>query len=373
MDQKTLETLEGKFKEVVDSVFDQKIKGVVDPLVEEKVKAALSSLTIEKIVGAKNRSGLSLAAKQEFSGKIKALSEGTGSAGGFVVSEETQAGIARIAEDYGLIRRFATRLPMKKDTLNATRLSASVSVSWPGENTAPTPTDWTLANVQLLAKTAVGLTYASNELLEDADIDVVDTLLTLFAEALAGEEDKQGLVGSGSPFTGVLNDTGVTTVTMAATKTAFTDLTADNLRDMISQVKPLALGGAAYIMHRTVFGIAQKLKDTNGNYLVTNANPTVLRAQEGGIELPAGLPAGWIWGYPVYLSEQMPSTSAANTKFVAFGSLKHVFLGDRKQMTVAISDGSGFDKNQRGVRVTERVAIAVGLPAAFAVLKTAAS
>lgn len=310
---------------------------------------------------------------------LKVLSEGTGSEGGFQVPEEFAAEINRIAEDFGLVRRFARRLPMGSDTLNVPRLASSVTVTVPGENVAGTESDPVWANVQLLAKTVVGLTVSSNELLADANISVVELLAELFAEALAGFEDEQGLTGTGSPFTGILGDAGVSVQTMAATNTAFTDVTLDDLRDQISLLKPLALNGASFTMHREIWSIVQKLKDADSAYHISAANPVLLPGSLGGA--PGGVVVGSIWGYPVWLSEKMPklSDSAISTKFIAFGNYNHLWFGDRQQMTLDISNSATvganktFEQNQSAVRVTERIAIAVGLPDGFSVLRTAAA
>jgi len=86
-----------------------------------------------------------------------------------------------------------------------------------------------------------------------------------------------------------------------------------------------------------------------------------------------------MWGYPVYLSDKMPSSTAINTKYVIFGNLKHLFLGMREEIGVAISDSATigtdnlFAQNMSAVRVVTRHAVAVGLPKAFAVLETSAS
>jgi HK97 family phage major capsid protein len=345
--------------------------------VEAQLKNAMKGLTVEKLLSSRGKYGMSAEVKMEFAQKIKAMAEGTNSAGGYLVPQEIVAGIARIVEDFGLVRKFATKFPMNENTLNVPRLSSSVTVSWPGENTAGTASDAALGNVALVAKTAVGLTVVSNEFLADANIDVVDYLLTLFAEALAGEEDNQGLAGAGSPFTGILTDAGVNVVTMATTNTTFNKVTADYLRDLVSQIKPLALQGSCFIMHRTVFGYVQKLKDGANQYLVTNPTPSISSVGEMGG--PAGTPAGYVWGYPVYLSEKMPYSDAVSTKYIIFGNLKYVFFGDRAVVEVGMSESAtigatnAFAANQKVVRVTERVAIAVGIPTAFACLKTSAT
>ena len=153
----------------------------------------------------------------------------------------------------------------------------------------------------------------------------------------------------------------------------------DNLRDMIAQVKSSVLPGSVFVMHRSVWAIVQKKKaSTGGDYFVSVANP-VLGPNSAADIRPGILPAGTIWGYPVYLSDKMPSSTAVSTKFVIFGNMRNLWLGDRQQMTMNISDSAtigstnAFAANQSAVRVTERYAIAVGLPAGFAVLQTAAA
>ena len=312
---------------------------------------------------------------------FKAMSEGTGSAGGFIVPEEFAAEVNRVVEDFGLVAKLGRKFPMGSDTLNVPRLSASVTVSYPGENTAGTASQPTFEQVILQAKDCVGITPMSNALLADANVSVIDLLVELFAEAIAGTLDEQGLTGTGSPFTGVLGDAGVTVVQPAngTGNSTFTGAsTPDNARDLIAGVKPWALQGAAYVMHRTVWALFQKTKaSTGGEYFISAANP-VMGLNAGGQGFPLAM-AGTMWGYPVYLSDKMPTATAVSTKYVIFGNLKHIFVGLRDDMAVSISQdatvGSDnlFEKNMSAVRVVTRHAVAVGLPTAFAVLKTAAS
>jgi HK97 family phage major capsid protein len=313
-------------------------------------------------------------------GAFKALSEGTGSAGGFIVPEEFAAEVNRIIEDFGLVPKLCRKFPMKSDTLNVPRLSATVTVSYPGENTAGTGSQPTFEQVVLSSKTLVGITPMSNELLADANVSVVDLLVELFAEAIAGQLDVQGLTGTGAPFTGILTDTGVTVVQPAngtGNSTFALASTPDNMRDLITQVKPWALQGAAFIMHRSIWAILQKAKaSTSGDYFISTMNPVLSGVATQGF--PTAM-AGTMWGYPVYLSDKMPSSTAVSTKYVIFGNLKHLYMGVRADMGVAISQEgvvasvSLFESNMSAVRCVVRHALAVGLPAAFSVLKTSAS
>lgn len=313
---------------------------------------------------------------------FKAMSEGTDSAGGFVVPEEFAAEVYRVVEDFGLVPKLARKFPMTSEKLRVPRLSASVSVYWPGENTAGTASQPTFEAVVLQANTLIGITPMSNELLADANVSVIDLLTTLFAEAIAGELDSQGLAGSGSPFTGILNDTGVTVLTLGTGNSTFTlASTPDNARSLIAQVKPWSLQGAAFIMHRSVWALFQSAKaSTSGNYFLSTFNPVLTgNTQANGTQGYPLAVAGTLWGYPVLLSDKMPSSTAVSTKYVIFGNLQHIFMGTRQDLAVAISQeatiGSDnlFAQNMSAVRVITRVALAVGLPTAFAVLKTSAS
>lgn len=375
-DQSAKDAVESKAKELgLEKSNKFAIKGSVDGLTEKEIKSLEGKQKSALFIKAAFKKDL------ETLKSLKAMNEGTDSAGGFIVPEEFAAEVNRVVEDFGLVAKLARKFPMKSDTLNVPRLSATVSVTYPGEATAGTASQPTFERVQLIAKTCVGITPMSNELLEDAEVSVVDLLTELFAEAIAGKLDEQGLAGTGSPFTGILVDSNVTVVTPGngGGESTFTGAaTPDRCRDLIAQIKPWALQGAAFIMHRTVWSIIQQKKaSSGGDYFISAINPVVTGAAQ-----TQGYPnamAGTLWGYPVYLSDKMPTTTAVSTKFIIFGSLRHLYVGTRKEMTVSISqDGtvggvSLFETNQSAVRVTTRHAVAVGLPTAFAVLKTAAS
>lgn len=299
---------------------------------------------------------------------IKDLSEGTDTEGGFLVPEEFRAELLRLVEDFGLVRSTSRVLPMNSDTLLIPSLTTQPTVSWPGEGNAATASDPVFGQITLSAKTVVGLTVTSNELIQDSRPSVINILTELMAEQIAGAEDEQGLVGTGAPFTGILNDAGVNTVTMAAGNVDFSDIGADDLADMIDAVKTTAQGGAVFVMHRNILANVRKLKDGAGAYIFDPSAAT-----------PEGV-VGSIWGYPILTSDKMPGTaaSAVSTEFVIFGNMRNLLLGDRQQVTMSISDSaviagsSTFERNQSAVRFTERVALAVGIPEAFAVLVTAA-
>lgn len=358
--------VEAKFEEKGINKIEKKIFGQAEELSKlegvEKVSKFFKAVAHKDIETARG-----LVSKANFN-------ETTDAQGGYLVPDEFRSEVVRLAEDFGIVRKLARVIPMTRETLKLPKVTASVSVYWPGEATAGTVSQPTLGQVSLVAKTLVGLTPITNELLEDADADTIGLLVELFAEAIAGEEDNQGLAGSGSPFTGVLADAGVTTVTMATGADTFAEITADYLRDLIASLKPIALQGSVFVMHRAIWSIVQKLKGSDGQYIATVAQPVISKDASQGIGV-----VGYIWGYPVYLSEKMPSTTAVSTKFVIFGNFKYMYLGDRRQITVAVSDQATigttnlFESNMSALRITERIGLTIALPTAFAVLKTSAT
>lgn len=310
--------------------------------------------------------------------EIKTMETTTDSAGGFLVPEELYNEIVRIAEDFGYARKFGRPFTLSGPAaINAE--ASSVSVSWPGEGNAGSASQPVLKQLRLEPKTLMGITTQSNELLADANMSVVDYLTLLFAEAFAGEEDNQAFNGVGTPFTGILQHNDVSEVVMASGLTDFTDITINHLINMRAQVKSSVLPTCGYWMHRTVWDLILQITE-NSRHVLTYSNPQVVMT--GPTQLRALAPAGAIDQYPVYLSDKMPAASATavSTPFVIFGSMERgLFFGDRQQVAMAISEHATvgtenlFEENKSAVRMTERVAIGVGLPAAFVRLVTAAS
>lgn len=295
----------------------------------------------------------------------KAMTDSVDTAGGYLVPEEFRAEIIRLIPKFGLMRRFARTIPMGTDTLRVPRQTDGVTVYWPGEGNKGTGSQPALGQVLLNSKTLVGLTAHSIEFLMDAGVPVIEYLQTIFAEAFAGEEDSQWLAGTGAPFTGILNASGVKTFTPATGggKSVITGLTIDDLFDTVDQVEEEADEGAIFIFHKKLLTVFRKVKVTSDYALAPAAN---------------GLPAT-IGGVPYYTSKKMPSTTAVSTAFVIYGNPRYSLLGDRQQMTIAIAKegtiGSDnlFEQNMQGLRMTERISLAVAVPDAYSVLKTAAS
>ena len=297
----------------------------------------------------------------------KQMVEGTDTAGGYLVPEEFRAEIIRIIPKYGIFRRYARMLPMNTDTMRVPRQTATVSVSWPGETVKGTQSKPTLGQILLNAKTMVGLCSYSAEFLADAGLPILQYLQTIFAEEIGAEEDKQGFLGTGAPFTGVLNASGVNSYSLGGSstsgKTAITDATIDDMIKAADLTTEDVDEGAVYVFHKALLSVLRQVKVTTTYALMP--------ASQGA--------PGTIVGVPWATSKKLPNAPAVATAFAIYGNFQYALLADREQMTIAIAregtigGNNLFEQNMAGLRITERIAIDIGVPSAFVAIKTAAS
>lgn len=364
------ETL-GNFKQEllneVNNTVEEKLK-VVTPEMVKKVLHEMQLGNVKEVPGMskdvkKNVHELFKAVFLKDYAVAKALSEGVDSAGGYLVPEEFLAKVIDlVTEEYGIVRPRATTYTMTRDTLNIPTISSKPSFTWVTEGNAISSGQPQFGQLTLTAVKAGLIIPVTLELFEDSAINLTDLIANIFANALGEAEDTQALTGTGSPFTGVFGNANVNTVTLAATKTAFTDVTADDLINLMYAVPSKYAKNGVFILNRSILPIIKKLKDNNGAYIFDPKDKT-------------------LFGYPVLESDAMPeaAASAANTPFIIFGDLKEIALGMRKEMSITLADQATvgadnlFEKDMVAFKATIRHAIAVQQPKAFAVLKTAAA
>lgn len=290
---------------------------------------------------------------------------------GLLVPEELRAEVLRIAEDqYGVARREMFYLPFSGpgNSRKIPALGTSVSVFWTGETAKKTSTQPKFSIVEQTLKKLAAIVPMSEEILEDSAINLTQLVATLFAEAVAKEEDLQFFAGTGSPWTGILNNGSVNVVNQEYAG-GISKLTADDLLSMIDETPAGALGGAKFYFNRTVLSVIRKLKDSNKQYIYQNPGQ--------------GQPAT-IWNYPYELVEAMPTakTVEIGDPYIIFGNLKQgCIFGDKQQLRVklleeaTITDTDGeteinlAEQDMVALRIVERVGYVVGLPKAITVLK----
>jgi HK97 family phage major capsid protein len=375
MDEKSLEALlteklEKKVDEIANRIANKFVNGVaasrkraIDTGVsqasekDEKVRGFMKALFTNDHSSLKDISGLS------------------SGAGGYLIPPELVAEVIRIAEkQYGLARRDFRYLPFTGPGNSRTipALASGVSVYWTNEAAAKTSTGATFSLVTQTLKKLAAIVPMTEEIIEDSSINLTALVAELFAEAVSKEEDLQFFNGTGSPWTGILNNGSVNVVRIDTTDP--TDVVADDLLDMIDATPTGALAGSKFYMSRSVYSVIRKLKeDGSGAYIVSP--PT------------ADGPAS-IWGYPIEVSDAFPATSVTGTSkpFVLFGNLGVcAIFGDKQQLRVKMLDQATVrntaddadlnlaQQDMVAVRIVERVGYVLALPTGVTVLKTSAS
>jgi HK97 family phage major capsid protein len=291
--------------------------------------------------------------------EVKAHTEGVNSAGGFLVPDEFETELISLREQFGVFRREARVRPMSSDTLRVPRRSATLSASFVGEATAGTESTQTFESVLLVAKKAMVLTTVSNELNEDAFVNLADDVAGEIAYAFAKKEDECGFIGTGTSTYGGIQgvvdiiENGTTAVQYydSTLSSSFADLSLDNIGAFMGLLPAYAdTPNAKFYMHKAVWHGAFEAA-------LTSAGGTSAREIKDGY---AGQPT--LFGYPVVFTQVMRSSYTADKIVALFGDLTlAASFGDRRQTTIQISDSAlnAFEQDELAIRGTERFDINV--------------
>jgi HK97 family phage major capsid protein len=143
----------------------------------------------------------------------KAMTEGTGSQGGYLVQTQIERQILDVRELDNVLRDLCSKLNVTTTNIELDQITLGTTAGWVAElATKPEATNLTLATVTATVFTAAGLATISNQLLADSN-PAVDGLATRdLAKRLVALEETAFLAGSGTgqPL-GILNTPGVNT------------------------------------------------------------------------------------------------------------------------------------------------------------------
>lgn len=381
--------LKEMFAGVVNDVMEKKLADAVGPLAAKEAKAVVERMAMERALFGKDLTGLTEESKKSFSDAVKnialgrrvkaneALVEEVDSRGGYTVPKEVAAAIVRIAATVGLVMGQAQKWTMGTDELGIPAYTgAFLEGEYLGVDVAGSVTGLNFGQANLIVKKWQQAFALGNDLIADANVNLTDWLIALAAESLANRVDKEGFAGTGAPFVGVLNTTGVNSQTMASGKTGFDKFDIAEASDAIASLEESILSGAAFYMNRTVWAKLRAI-NTNGVYLFGGMNSQVaVQEKADGLK-----PAGYILDYPVYTTRHLPafSASAISTPYIIFGNLSALAYGDRGDMKIAQFQSGAFGgkeialADQTAMVIKHRHALVVTLPKAFTVVATAAS
>ena len=276
---------------------------------------------------------------------LGAQTGGTNSEGGFLVPDPLSDAIIDVRDSVGVARQISRVIPMTSDTLSVPKRSGGLTIDYPSEAGSITASDKAWANVSLAVKKQATLSKVSNELLADAVINVADDLASEIGFAFAQASDNELINGDGSSTygseTGVISALGAAgKVTLDSGETSQSSVTLADLHSVAGKLGDKHHAQAVWVMNRSFYSnVVQKLVYAAGGNTVSDI---------------AGGSGASLFGYQVYLTEQMPA-DAADKCIALFGAFVNgVVIGDRDGVEIAMSDSVYFADDCMGIRATAR-------------------
>jgi HK97 family phage major capsid protein len=269
--------------------------------------------------------------KERYPKDWKTLSEGTDTAGGFLVPVDLQTSIIRKQMAMTAVRPNARKITTGKDRVQWPRRTyntddkwtSAARVTWTGELPASATTHRITDNVYGLSDIPVHMAMASapisNSLLEDNAYDVEGDIAMVLAEAHALGEDTAFISGSGvaQPY-GLTTTIDATNYISSVVSGTTSTLTADGLIDLYFGVPAQYRANSKWIMNSGTMKIVEKLKDEQSRYLVQSL-------VNGSLASPV---FDTIKGKPVSIDEFMPDV-AADAYPILYGDLAGYLIVDR--------------------------------------------
>lgn len=302
-----------------------------------------------------------------------AQEEGSNVYGGYLVYDELDNTIIDLKAEYGKFRQNAKIVPMKSDVKTNPRRTGGLTAYWVGEGEAGTKSRGSWDQIKLIAKKLMALTKISNELSEDAIINIADTLVREIAYAFAYAEDEAGFKGDGTStyggITGVVeqlikkcSSTGIATGTMSGgvhrydAGYAFSNI---DLEDDVCKMMSLLPAFPGVWQGAKFYGSLLFFYQVLLPMLTAAGQNSIQSIQDG----PRGLR---FLGYEYVPIESLLKTAAINKICLLFGNLEMAAsLGDRRTTTIKFSEDatvdsqSVFERDEIAIRGTERLDINV--------------
>ena len=282
--------------------------------------------------------------------RIKDLAEGTGNTGGYLVPVEFSREILRVNLESSVVRNNGARIiqmnapqiefPALDMSSNANgSLYGGATAYWGKENTAITESQPSFDNVKLEVNKLTAYVEDSNELEQDAIVNMGQLLTQMYGEVLAFEEDYAFINGDGvnKPL-GILTAPCLVSVSRATAS----QIHPSDIVNMIARFRG-SLDRAVFTVNQSALPQIYQLKDDNGNFVW---HP----GMSGSI---AGKAMGTLYGIPMIVTEKNPALGTKGDLILA--DWGHYLVGDRGGLRTDYSQHFKFQNDQMAYRCVKRV------------------
>jgi HK97 family phage major capsid protein len=286
----------------------------------------------------------------------RAQAGGINSLGGVLTNDELSSEIIRLVEEFGAFPANARNVTMNSDTLLIARRTGGLSARPIGENAAPTTSDVTFDNVQLVAKLWGVDNRVPMSLIEDSVIDLADAMAVEVAQAYAEAFDNAGFIGTGSGSvyhgtTGVavaINDGthSASVVTADTGNNTFGTLDLLDFTNLIAKLPVYSRRNAKFYISAAGYGSSML---------------RLMMAAGGNNQADVAGGAGTSFlGYPVVTVHPLESRLTGTGSAIAclFGDLSQACtMGTRREVTVKTDSSRFIEFDQLLTFATARVAM----------------
>jgi len=264
--------------------------------------------------------------------------------GGYLVPAPLAAAILEVRDRYGVTRSVADLIPMGSETLDIPKRDGGLTVYSPAEGSAITTSEATFKQVSLATTDRFTLSRISRKLLRSSVVSVADRVAREIGQAFGEQQDDEYLNGdaSGTYF----GETGLRPAVGAAGTYTLATTSGDTWAEIVLADFSILAGylperyfnmDTSWIMSRAFWStVVQKLLLAAGGTtpadIASGVRPTLL-------------------GYPINMSEKMPTATAVSTIHCLFGDFVNAsIVGERQGIEIATSDQRYFDSDEIGIR-----------------------
>lgn len=256
--------------------------------------------------------------------------------GGAVIPENVAQGIVYKMYEESPIMAMARKFTPVAGSLKIPRENDNISIGFVGEGEDVIEQSYVLEFVELKQKRVGAALSLSEQMINDAGLDMASYAQTLLARRTAKAVEKSMLVGDSvadpKQFNGLVKDANVKFVNNATTGS----VVIDDLNSMVTDIHPAFLANGSFIMSRPFFNVVSKMKDAMGHYYVQN----------GVIN---GKLTFTLFGAPVYITDVLDAGTTAGDVPAVFGDYSEAvgMLIKKEQGLKEIIDGQQAVRGSR--------------------------
>ena len=281
--------------------------------------------------------------------EAKAMSQGTDTAGGFIVPEEAILSVIEKLKSRVVAYELGARdMAVSGVPVTLPRVSTSASAVWVAENATITASDLAFQQLSMTPKTAAGRVVLSNMLLETSNPAADRVIEEDLGSQLGIAVDSAALIGGGAGEpVGIISTTGVGTVASVASGGVVDGI--DKLLGFETDLQNAdAYGGRlGWAIHPSVLSAIRQMTTNFSTSSVTLSEQIVAEGYADSI-------LGHSYGTTTSLSALSGSTA---TNSIIFGNWEDLMIarwGGLRLMASNTSDDA-FSKDQTHIRGTIRV------------------